>query len=66
MLLHLKDEGGRADLAALMPPYAPGWQLYTCGAPRYMDAVFAAAARKGWPEAALHREYFSCPRRPSG
>ena len=35
--------------------------LYTCGAPRYMDGVFEAAAAKGWPEEALHREYFSVP-----
>ena len=42
--LHLKDEGGRADLATLVPAYAAGLQLYTCGSPRYMDAVFAAAA----------------------
>ena len=26
-----------------------------------MDAVFEAATQKGWPEAALHREYFSVP-----
>jgi ferredoxin-NADP reductase len=59
--LHLRDEGGRADLAALLPWHQPGWQLYTCGSSRYMDAVFAAAAALGWPEAALHREYFSVP-----
>jgi len=62
--LHLKDEGGRADLAALLPRYAPGWQLYTCGSPRYMDAVFTAAAALSWPEAALHREYFQLPEAP--
>ncbi len=59
--LHLKDEGRRADLAALIPDYAPGGHLYTCGAPRYMDGVFAAAHAKGWPDDALHREYFSVP-----
>ena len=62
--LHLKDEGGRADLAALLPRHQPGWQLYTCGSPRYMDAVFAAATAVGWPEAALHREYFQLPEAP--
>jgi reductive dehalogenase len=64
VLLHLKDEGGRAELAALLPPHAPGWQLYTCGAPRYMDAVFSAAAALDWPDAALHREYFQLPEAP--
>jgi len=61
---HFKMEGRRADLAQLVPPYTGGDQLYTCGAARYMDAVFEAAAAKGWPEAALHREYFSVPEAP--
>ncbi|MEJ7928610.1 4Fe-4S dicluster domain-containing protein [Ramlibacter sp. AN1015] len=58
---HFKDEGARADLMALVPTYAAGAHLYTCGAVRYMDGVFAAAAAHGWPEEALHREYFSVP-----
>ncbi|MBL8324999.1 MAG: 4Fe-4S dicluster domain-containing protein [Rubrivivax sp.] len=62
--LHLKEEGGRADLAALVPRWHEGGHLYTCGSPRYMDAVFAAAAARGWPEAALHREYFAVPEQP--
>ncbi|WP_418314845.1 4Fe-4S double cluster binding domain-containing protein [Piscinibacter sakaiensis] len=59
--LHFKDEGRRAELASLMPAFTPGKHLYCCGSPRYMDAVFAAARDKGWPEDALHREYFSVP-----
>ncbi len=58
---HFKDEGARADLAALVPDHRAGLQLYTCGAARYMDAVFAAAQARGWPDDALHREYFSLP-----
>ncbi|MDH5538312.1 MAG: 4Fe-4S dicluster domain-containing protein, partial [Rhizobacter sp.] len=58
---HFKDEGARADLPALMPDYRAGMQVYTCGAPRFMDGVFAAATAHGWPEAAMHREYFSVP-----
>lgn len=61
---HVKDEGGRADLAALVPAHAPGMHLYTCGSPRYMDGVFAAAVAAGWPDEALHREYFSVPEDP--
>jgi ferredoxin-NADP reductase len=61
---HVKDEGARADLVMLMPPYQAGWRLYTCGSPRYMDGVFAAAQAAGWPESALHREYFSVPEDP--
>ena len=44
-----------------MPAYAAGHHLYTCGSPRFMDGVFAAASDQGWPEDALHREYFSVP-----
>ncbi len=62
--LHLKDEGGRADLATLVPAHEPGLQLYTCGSAGYMDAVFAAAAAANWPEDALHREYFQLPEAP--
>lgn len=62
--LHVKDEGRRADLARLVPPYSAGAQLYTCGAARYMEAVFAIASAAGWPEEALHREYFSVPEAP--
>lgn len=62
--LHIKDEGRRADLSSLIPAYHAGLQLYTCGAARYMDSVFSVAGEKGWPEEALHREYFSVPEGP--
>jgi reductive dehalogenase len=62
--LHVKDEGGRADLAALVPPWRPGTVLYTCGSARYMDAVFEAGAARGYPDDAMHREYFSVPEAP--
>ena len=58
---HFKDEGARADLQALLPDYATGYRVYTCGAPRFMDGVFEAASAHGWPEDAMHREYFSVP-----
>jgi ferredoxin-NADP reductase len=58
---HFKDEGRRADLAAHIPAYSDGLHLYTCGSPRYMDAVFDTAAARAWPEGALHREYFTVP-----
>ncbi|RPH44399.1 MAG: 4Fe-4S dicluster domain-containing protein [Burkholderiales bacterium] len=62
--LHVKDEGGRADLEALVPPWVEGLRLYTCGSARYMDAVFEAARVRGWPDDALHREHFSVPEAP--
>ena len=58
-------EGRRADLAALIPNYETGFHTYTCGAPRFMDGVFEATSNRGWPEAALHREYFSVPEAPA-
>jgi ferredoxin len=61
---HMKDEGARADFDALLPSYREGYQLYCCGSPRYMDGLFAVAAKKGWPEEALHREYFTVPEPP--
>jgi reductive dehalogenase len=61
---HFKAEGGRADLMALVPDHEAGQHLYTCGSARFMDGVFAAAAAHGWPEAALHREYFAVPQAP--
>ncbi|MDH4052585.1 MAG: 2Fe-2S iron-sulfur cluster-binding protein, partial [Rubrivivax sp.] len=61
---HVKDEGSRADLPTLVPPWSAGLQLYACGSPRYMDAVFACAQAQGWPDAALHREHFSVPEGP--
>ncbi len=58
---HFKDEGARADLMSLTPHYEADMHLYTCGAVRYMDGVFEAAAARGWPEEAMHREFFTVP-----
>jgi ferredoxin-NADP reductase len=62
--LHVSDQGSRADLAALLQGYRPGWHVYTCGPDRYMDAVMAAAEAGGFPEEARHLEYFSVPEQP--
>lgn len=62
--LHNSAEGGRADLAALIPDYLAGSRLYTCGGGAYMDAVFAAAQARGWPDDALSREFFAVPEAP--
>ncbi|MEM7269717.1 MAG: reductive dehalogenase domain-containing protein [Pseudomonadota bacterium] len=61
---HFSDEGSRADLDAVLGGYQAGWRLYTCGPDRYMDSVFEAALRQGWPDDALKREYFSVPELP--
>jgi ferredoxin-NADP reductase len=62
---HLSGEGRRAELTALLPRWSAGLQLYCCGSARYMDAVFAAARAAGWPDEALHREYFQVPEAPA-
>ncbi|QXT39033.1 reductive dehalogenase [Gymnodinialimonas ceratoperidinii] len=62
--LHVTDEGSRADFAAILEGYRPGWHLYTCGAERYMASVMEAAEAAGFPEEARHLEYFSVPEVP--
>lgn len=61
---HFKDEGKRVNLQDAISTYEAGMHLYTCGSGRYMDGVFEAATAKGWPEDALHREFFSVPEAP--
>lgn len=57
---HFSDEN-RLDVATVLADYAEGDHVYTCGPAAFMDAVFKAASESGWPEVALHREYFSVP-----
>jgi ferredoxin-NADP reductase/ferredoxin len=59
--VHVSDEGSRADLAAVVGDYGAGKHLYTCGPDAYMRSVLETAEASGWPEDALHREYFSVP-----
>lgn len=61
---YFTEEGSRADLGRAIPAYKQGAHIYACGSARYMDAIFATAATKGWPEEALHKEYFSVPEPP--
>jgi len=44
------------DIAALLRRYEPGWQLYYCGPPGFMEAC--ARACTNWPAEAVHFEYF--------
>lgn len=61
---YFSADASRADLSTLIPNWQPGWHLYTCGSPRYMDAVFEMADQNAWPEESLHREYFTVPEAP--
>ena len=61
---HFTDKGSRADLDAILSRYRPGWQVYTCGPDRFMEAVMDRAAHHGFPDAACHLEYFAVPEQP--
>lgn len=58
---HHDDGGGapRFDAREAIGPHTAGCHLYVCGPTGFMDMVLATARGLGWPEAALHREYFA-------
>ncbi len=62
--IHVSDEGTRADLAELLAGYEDGAHFYVCGPDRYMNSVLEAGEAAGWPDEAMHREYFSTPEAP--
>ena len=62
--VHVSDEGGRADMDAVLAGYRPGWHVYACGPDRYMAGVMEAAERRGFPDDSRHLEYFSVPELP--
>ncbi len=49
----------KMNAAAVLAGASPGSHLYVCGPQGFMDAVIGAARAAGWPEARIHREYFS-------
>jgi predicted ferric reductase len=53
----LADEDDSAALCRLVPGL-PSYDVFACGPEEWMDAVSAAAAAAGLPEAQLHRERF--------
>ncbi|MGI9356164.1 MAG: 2Fe-2S iron-sulfur cluster-binding protein, partial [Rhizobiaceae bacterium] len=61
---HFSDQGTRADFPAVLGSYNDGIQVYICGSGRYMEAVIETATAQGFPEEALHLEYFSVPEVP--
>ena len=56
--LHLSDEGGRCDFAALLGTPQAGTAIYACGPQRLLDSLQQAVERAGWPAEALHVEHF--------
>ncbi len=61
--LHISGEGSRANLREIMK-YRQGAHVYTCGPEAYMNAVVSAARQAGYPEDAVHLEYFTLPEEP--
>lgn len=60
------DDAPPFDASDAIGPPAEGRHLYVCGPNGFMDMVLATARRLGWPDAALHREYFAgAPATPS-
>ncbi|CAN7749797.1 PDR/VanB family oxidoreductase [Variovorax sp. LjRoot130] len=56
------DEGPaaqRIDIARVVANPQAGTHLYVCGPAGFMEAVLLAARAAGWPDAAMHREYFA-------
>ncbi|WP_291384410.1 MULTISPECIES: cytochrome P450/oxidoreductase [Achromobacter] len=54
--LHVKDEGSRADYAALLAEPRAGTQVYACGPQGLLDALAGCCA--AWPEDTLRVEHF--------
>jgi vanillate O-demethylase ferredoxin subunit len=58
IVLHLSQETGRTDLAALLGPYSEGDSCYACGPVTLLQGLAAAGAQQGWPARAMHVESF--------
>lgn len=65
---HFDDgvEAQHLQATEVLAGYAPGDHLYVCGPNGFMDFVLNTARQAGWPEAALHREYFAAQPKAAG
>ncbi|MDB9962491.1 PDR/VanB family oxidoreductase, partial [Planktomarina temperata] len=61
---YYSDQGTRLDIAREVPPYEAGTHIYVCGPDAYMSAILDHARSIGYPEAALHAEFFTVPELP--
>lgn len=62
LVLHVSDEGTRADFAALLAVPRADAVVYACGPARMLDAVQQSMRR--WPEGRLHVEHFAAEAPP--
>jgi vanillate O-demethylase ferredoxin subunit len=53
------------DVNAALAAAGDDTHLYVCGPSGFMDMVLGAAARRGWPQQRLHREYFASDIQPT-
>ena len=53
------ESGGRPDLDAIVSSAGLETHVYVCGPAPFIEAVLAAAARRGIPDQQVHREYFA-------
>ncbi|UVK43785.1 2Fe-2S iron-sulfur cluster binding domain-containing protein [Mesorhizobium sp. AR07] len=56
--LGLTPEQTGAKLRELLSPYRNGMHVYICGPGPMLEAARRTAAEQGWPDAAVHFEYF--------
>lgn len=56
--LGLTPEATGAKLREILANYQPGRHVYLCGPGPMLEAARNVAAEAGWPEAAVHFEYF--------
>lgn len=56
--LGLDPAGTMAALAGILSRPGPARQVYVCGPGPMLDAARTIAAEQGWPESAVHFEYF--------
>lgn len=53
------DEAQKLDIDAALGAAGPGTHIYVCGPGGFIDFVLKSAAAKGFPDAQVHREYFT-------
>ena len=51
----------RLDMPAVLANAGTEYHLYVCGPGGFIEHVLTAARQAGWPEARLHREFFTAP-----
>ncbi|MGO4834143.1 2Fe-2S iron-sulfur cluster-binding protein, partial [Rhizobiaceae sp. 2RAB30] len=56
--LGLDPQGTAGRLLDIFQGYEPGMHLYLCGPGPMLETARHVAAREGWPEEAIHFEYF--------